>query len=102
MVVTRWQALLLPSKEQIITIFRNEDLKPEEEVDSPGKTSDLRNPFDEIRMIVSGEMIMNVAGNKLLLRQGDKIMIPSNTRYSKEIRGDKLCVSIRAFKVFHS
>ena len=102
MIVTRWQAPLLPSKDQIINIFRNEDLKPEEEVDPPGKTPESRNPFDEIRMIVSGEMIMNISGNKLLLRAGDKIIIPSNTKYSKEIRDDKPCVSIRAFKIFHS
>lgn len=103
MIVHRWQAAVVPTKEQIISIFRNEDLKPIEEVFYPNQPiPEHKHPFDEMRMIVSGEMIMNIAGNKLLLRAGDRILIPSNTRHSKEARGDEPCVSIFALKVFHS
>lgn len=103
MIVTRWQAQIIPTKEQIINIFRNEDLSPEEEifyVDKP--VTDHKHPFDEVRMIVSGEMIMNISGNKILLRPGDKILVPSNTNHAKEVRGPEPCVSIYAKKVFQS
>lgn len=103
MIVNRWQAPLVPTQEQIISIFRNEDLKPVEEIFYPNQPiAEHKHPFDEVRMIVSGEMIMNVAGNKILLRAGDKILIPSNTKHSKEVRGEEPCVSIYARKVFQS
>lgn len=103
MIVTRWQAPVVPTKEQIIHIFRVEGLQPEEEVYLPKQgVAEHKQPFDEVRMIVSGELLMNIAGNKLLLRAGDRILIPSNTRHAKEVRGDEPCVSIYAQKVFHS
>lgn len=103
MIVTRWQAALVPTMEQIKLIFRMEGLQPEEEVYLPEqKIIEHKHPFDEVRMIVSGEMIMNIAGNRLLLRAGDRIMIPSNTKHAKEVRGDVPCVSIYSRKVFHS
>lgn len=103
MIINRWQAPVVPTKEQIISIFRNEDLKPIEEIFNPNQPiPEHKHPFDEVRMIVSGEMIMNISGNKILLRAGDKILIPSNTKHSKEVRGEEPCVSIYASKVFQS
>lgn len=103
MIVTRWQAPVVPTQEQIIHIFRTEGLHPEEEVYLPKQAvTEHKHPFDEVRMIVSGEMIMNVAGNRLLLRAGDRIIIPSNTKHAKEVRGEEPCVSIYSRKVFHS
>lgn len=103
MIVTRWQAPVVPTLEQVKFIFRAEGLQPEEEIYQPKQSiSDHRHPFDEVRMVVSGEMIMNVAGNRQLLRAGDRILIPSNTKHSKEVRGEEPCVSIYARKVFQS
>ena len=43
---------------------------------------DHRHPFDEVRMVAEGEILLNIAGTKLLLREGDRITIPSNTKHS--------------------
>ncbi len=50
-----------------------------------------RLPFSETRMILAGELIAEVAGNKILLRPGDRIEIPPNTKHSFSINGDQPC-----------
>ncbi len=101
MLISRWQAKVLPSYEQIRTIFLAEELRPFEEEYEPGDiVEDHRHPFDEIRMIVSGELKMNIAGNNLLLRAGDRIIIPSNTKHSMENDGNELCVCLVANRPF--
>ena len=101
MIVTRWQAPALPSKEQIKMIFQAEGLEPEEEVYPPtSKVIEHRHPFDEIRMVVSGQIFCNVSGNRLLLRAGDRIVIPSNTKHETLVEGSDPCVSIYARKPF--
>ncbi len=101
MIVTRWQAPILPTKEQIKMIFAGEGLEIEEEV-LPANTKilDHRHPFDEIRMVVSGSLFMNISGNQLLLRAGDRIEIPSNTKHSKAPEGDESCFCIIAQRPF--
>lgn len=99
MLVTRWQAELVPSREQIKMIFVAEGLEPKEEVYPPnGKVQEHRHPFDEVRMVVSGEMLINVSGNQLLLRAGDRIEIPSNTRHETTSRGPEECVCVFAHR----
>ncbi len=101
MIVTRWQAPLLPTKEQIKMIFDSEGLEIEEEtLPAHTKINDHRHPFDEIRMVVSGALFMNIAGNQLLLRAGDRIEIPSNTKHSKEPEGNESCFCIIAQRPF--
>lgn len=101
MIVTRWQASIVPSEEQIKMMFASEGLEPYEET-YPAKANvkDHRHPFDEIRMVVSGSMMLNIAGNQLLLRAGDRIDIPSNTRHSKTAEGEEPCVCIVAKRPF--
>ena len=95
MLVFRWQAPVLPTKEQIIMMFESEGLQTHEE-HFPSQTfiQDHRHPFDEIRMLLSGELMVDISGNKLLLRPGDKIVIPSNTKHSKKVEGNTGCISI--------
>ena len=82
-------------------IFRAEDLQPREEILTVDETyPEHRHPFDEIRMILSGELSFNVNGNQLLLRSGDKIIIPSNTKHSQKVLGQDPCVSLVANKPF--
>ncbi len=101
MIVNRWQAPALPTKEQILMIFEREGLKPIEEVYKPGEeVTGHRHPFDEVRMLVKGALLIDIAGNRLLLRQGDKIVIPSNTRHSKKVQGKAPCVCICSYKAF--
>lgn len=101
MIVTRWQALNLPTPEQIKMIFQAEGLHPAEEVLQPKTViPDHRHPFDEVRMVLAGALFMNIAGNQILLRAGDRIDIPANTRHSKSAEGDEPCVCVVASRPF--
>lgn len=101
MLVTRWQAPVVPDRQQMCMMFEAEGLVPYEEVFPPQTViTDHRHPFDEVRMIAEGQMILDIAGNKLLLRPGDKIIIPSNTKHSKKVDGSGPCISICAHKSF--
>jgi len=101
MIVMRWQAPVLPTAEQIKMIFEAEEMNPREEVFA-AKTviPDHRHPFDEVRMVISGTLFMNISGNQILLRAGDRIDIPANTRHSKSVEGDEPCVCVVANKPF--
>src|SRR5687768_11617272 len=95
MLVTRWQAPLVPDIRQIKALFEAEGLVPFEEKFSPGAAIvDHRHPFDEVRTVVQGEVLFDITGNKLLLRPGDRIVIPSNTKHSFISQGneDLVCV----------
>jgi quercetin dioxygenase-like cupin family protein len=101
MVVTRWQAAVLPTPEQIKMIFQAEGLLPTEESLSPKTViPDHRHPFDEIRMVVSGTLFLNISGNQMLLRPGDRIDIPANTRHSKSAEGEDGCICVVASRPF--
>lgn len=101
MLVTRWQAPLVPDKKQIFMMFEAEGLQAFEEILEPGSHfQDQRQPFDEVRMVAQGQLMLDVAGNRLLLRSGDKIMIPSNTKHSIKVEGQENCVCICAKKTF--
>jgi quercetin dioxygenase-like cupin family protein len=80
-------------------MLESEGLEPQEESFPPGaKVTDHRHPFDEVRIVVSGELSLDIAGNRLLLRAGDRILIPANTRHSKQAGGDEPCVCLYAMK----
>ena len=99
MLIYRWQSPVIPGADQIRLFFEREGLSPFKEIYQPGESiKDHIHPFDEVRMICEGEMLFNIAGNRLLLREGDRLVIPSNTRHSKNAQ--KKCVSFCAFKPF--
>ncbi len=101
MLITRWQAPIIPKKEQIITWFQAEGLEPNQvELAANAKLKDLRLPFDEVIMVAAGQLLLDIAGNKMLLREGDKILIPSNTKHSKEVSSTETCIYISAQKVY--
>jgi quercetin dioxygenase-like cupin family protein len=100
MIVTRWQAPIIPSKEQVFLILESENLDPYEEVFEPNtKISDHRHPFTEVRVVLSGEMIFNISGNQFVLRPGDRLEIPANTKHSHVSQSGKPCVCICAQRV---
>ena len=102
MLVSRWQASVIPTKEQLQLMFRLEGLTPKEEVYPPqSNVEEHRHRFDEVRMVVSGELMINVSGNKLLLRSGDRIVIPSNKKHSYIVENDSECTSLCAHRVFY-
>ena len=99
MIITRWQAPVLPNKSQMKFLFENEGLEVVEEIFEPQKKiSEHRHPYCEVRMIVEGEMLFNIAGNQFLLREGDRVEIPANTRHSYMAQGNNSCVSLCAFR----
>jgi quercetin dioxygenase-like cupin family protein len=82
-------------------MFEAEGLEPAEEVLSPGQDiPDHRHPFDEVRMVASGQLLLDIAGNRMLLRTGDKVVIPANTKHSKRAEGPDECVCICANQVY--
>jgi quercetin dioxygenase-like cupin family protein len=99
MLVSRWQAPILPTKQQMVLMLESEGLDPEEEtIPSGASVADHRHPFDEVRIVVSGQLLLDIAGNRLMLRAGDRILIPANTRHSKQTDGSEACVCIYAMK----
>lgn len=99
MLVSRWQAPVIPTRQQMALMLESEGLEPQEDVIEPGiQTPDRRHPFDEIRIVVSGQLNLNIAGNRLLLRSGDRILIPANTRHTKQADGNEPCICLYAMK----
>lgn len=99
MIIRRWLAPLTPSKEQIIALFEKDGLEYfEENFEPKAKIPKHRHPFDEVRMIVKGEILYDVSGNKVLLRPGDKIIVPSNTLHSKTVQKNEPCLSICSYQ----
>ena len=100
MLVSRWQAPILPTRQQMALMLEAEGLEPREESIPPGTNDmDRRHPFDEVRIVVSGQLRLDIAGNRMLLRAGDRIMIPANTRHTKQADGEEVCVCLYAMKV---
>lgn len=97
MLITRWQAPLTPTKTQIQMILTNEGLEPFEEIYEPKqKVVDHRHPFCEVRIVAAGEMLFNISGTQFLLRPGDRVEIPANTRHSHMAQGSEPCVCVCA------
>lgn len=97
MIITRWQAPITPNKNQIQMILESEGLEPYEESYEPQlKVPEHRHPFCEVRVIVAGEMLFNISGNQFLLRPGDRVEIPANTKHSHTSQGGEACICICA------
>ncbi len=100
MVITRWQAPQVPSLEQMKMMFQVEGHEFNlENYPAGSEIKDHRHPFDEIRMVASGTLRVNVSGTQLLLRAGDRIEIPSNTKHSTKVEGEEPVVSICASRL---
>ncbi len=91
----------MPTKEQIKMMLEAEGLEPfEEHFSAATKISEHRHPFNEVRMLIEGEMVFNIAGNQLLIRAGDRLEIPANTRHSFEVRAGGSALCICAYRPF--
>lgn len=99
MIITRWQAPITPSRNQIQMILESEGLDPYDEIYEPQvKISEHRHPFCEVRVVVSGEMLFNISGNQFLLRPGDRVEIPGNTKHSHTAQGGAPCICVCALR----
>lgn len=93
MLITKWQAPLVPTASQIKVLLESEGLEAFEERFEPQfKVKEHRHPFCEVRIIVEGEMLFSVSGSQFLLRAGDRIEIPGNTKHSHANQGECVCV----------
>ena len=101
MIVTRWQAPAVPSREQIRMLLDLEGLEPfTEECEPQKKIGDHRHPFTEVRYVVQGEMLFSISGNQFLLRPGDRVEIPANTKHWHMAQGNEKCLCVCAHRVF--
>lgn len=100
MIITRWQAPLVPSTQQIHMILESEGLEPFDQTYAPQtKIKEHRQPFCEVRVIAAGEMLFNISGNQFVLRAGDRVEIPANTKHSYTASGTQDCVCVCALKI---
>ncbi|MDZ4677836.1 MAG: cupin domain-containing protein [Oligoflexia bacterium] len=98
--ITRWRADRKPTREEIEGVFKDEGMEfVVEDLPAGSEVKDHRHPFDEVRVVVSGAIRYNVAGNEFLLREGDRLDLPSNTRHWTRVEPDEGCVTIYAFRV---
>lgn len=101
MLVNRWQAPYTPTEEQHKILLEVEGLEPMVELfPSQMKHKEHRHPFNEIRIVLEGELMVNVADNQMLLRSGDKIEIPANTKHSYAVQAAQDCRTLCAFRYF--
>lgn len=101
MLITRWQAPQVPNLDQLKMILHSEGAEIEEETfPSKSEIAEHRHPFEEIRIIYTGNMVFNFTGNKILLHPGDKIVIPPNTKHSMHVHGEEKCASVVAYRPF--
>ncbi len=97
MLIIRWQAPITPSMEQVKILLESEGLDPYVEEFAPQqKVSEHRQPFGEIRTVIEGELLFNIAGNQFLLRPGDRVEIPSNTKHWHVNNGKTPCICVCA------
>ena len=80
-------------------ILEDEGLEPYEETYQPKeKVAGHRHPFCEVRIVAQGEMLFNISGTQFLLRPGDRVEIPANTKHSHLSQGETACICVCALK----
>jgi quercetin dioxygenase-like cupin family protein len=101
MIVQRWEAPITPTKQQVERFYLAEGLEIFEETQLPSQgITEHRHPFCEVRTLLKGEMHFNIAGNRFILRAGDRVEIPANTRHQHTAQGEEACVCLVGYKAF--
>jgi mannose-6-phosphate isomerase-like protein (cupin superfamily) len=95
MIVKRWEAVVPLTVKHAQKVIMLEGMESIPEVFEPKiKTQESRHPYSELRFVISGQLLVNVSGNQVLLRPGDSIVIPPNTRHSYSVVGENPCQSL--------
>ena|SRR6185437_10302409 len=98
--IIRWRADRKPTQGEIEAMFIDEGLEFVIETSAAGaEVKEHKHPFDEVRMIVQGAMRFNVAGNEFILKEGDRLELPSNTRHRTKAEPSGDCISVFAHRV---
>lgn len=100
MIVQRWQAPQVPTEEQLLTFLHLEGIECSVEEWKPkAEVKDHRHHLSEVLIVISGALIVNVNGNQVLLRQGDRAEIPSNTKHSYLVQDAASCRVIIGYRL---
>ncbi len=100
MLIQRWQASHTPQKSHLKMMLSLEGLDFIEESYSPEeKVLEHKHPMTEVRIVIEGEMLFHVAGNQFVLRPGDRVEIPPNTKHTHGCFGTQNCLSLYATKI---
>lgn len=100
MIIQRWQAPIGLSLPQARLILENEGLDPFEECYGPNdKIREHRHSFSEVRILLEGEMLFNISGNQFLIRPGDRVEVPANTKHSHTTHGNLPCRCLCAERI---
>jgi gentisate 1,2-dioxygenase len=99
MIINRWEAPLTPDKFQVARQYAIEGLDSFEEIFMPSQIiAEHRHPFCEVRTIIEGELLFNISGNQFLLRPGDRLEIPANTKHTHTTQGQKPCICLVGYR----
>ncbi|MCS6838916.1 MAG: cupin domain-containing protein [Bdellovibrionaceae bacterium] len=86
MLIQRWQAPEFPTREQLMSLLEREAIEPSIETWSGHvEIKEHRHPWTEILVVTRGELVVDLGGHQVLLRQGDRIDIPAYTKHSYKI-----------------
>ena len=100
MKITRWRADRKPLLNEVEAMLKEEGLETQVEQQPAGASvKEHRHPFDEVRVVVAGAIRFNVAGNEFILREGDRLELPSNTRHWTRVEPDSECICVYAHRV---
>ncbi len=102
MIVQRWQGDKTLSIDEIKSCYQiKSDQDFVEETIAAGQAfKEHYHTFLEIRIICQGELLCKIAGNQILLRPGDRIEIPANTKHSYVNNYKSDCVSLVGYYSF--
>lgn len=102
MIISRWQGtqeLSLDKIKKYYHIREDQDFKVEK-FDSGTVIKDHYHHLLEIRIITDGQLLCNISGNQLLLRPGDRIEIPANTKHAYNNNYPEACTCLVGYYSF--
>jgi mannose-6-phosphate isomerase-like protein (cupin superfamily) len=100
MIIQRWQAPQIPTEEQMLALMHMEGLDCSIEQWQPKvEVKEHRHLLTEVLFVISGSLILNLNGNQVLLRRGDRAEIPANTRHSYLVQDTSECRVIMGYRL---
>lgn len=100
MLIRRWEAEQFPNQRQFEALMNQEGLDYSIELHPKGEViREHRHSLAEIRVVIDGEILFNISGNQIILRPGDRIEIPANTRHYHQTHGQSEGRSLCAYRV---
>jgi len=100
MIIQRWQAPQIPTEEQMMTLLYLEGFECSVEQWMPKfEVKEHRHHLSEVVFILSGALVLNLNGNQVLLRKGDRAEIPANTKHSYLVQDAAICRIIVGYRL---